>query len=190
MAGKRKTARKAGRKKKKQQTPGWVWLFTGLAIGLSIAAAIYIQDRGGASAVVKKASEALPERKSEPRQSAKKAEKKKGVEFTFYDDLPNNEVIIPEEDFEVRRNQPETEIQAPGSYILQVGSFSSSGDAEWLKANLALMGLPAHIQKVSVDSRNYHRVRIGPVNDLDELNRTRAQLIEADIQAMIIRVDN
>jgi len=177
--------RKAGRKKKKQQTPGWVWLLTGLAIGLTIAAAIYVQDRGGAVAVVRKATKqpATTEATPGPGDS-----QDAGIEFTFYRDLPNNELIIPEEDLDVRRSSPEREVVAPGAYILQVGSFSSNKDADRMKARLALMGLQAGIQKVSVDNRTYHRVRIGPINDLNELNRTRAQLGQSDIQAMIIRV--
>jgi len=176
--------RKAGRKKKKQQTPGWVWLFTGLSIGLAIAAAIYVQDRGGAVAVVKKAAKPLTEK---TQKAAKEPEKDK-VEFTFYNDLPNSEIIIPEEDLEARRDTPAKEVQAPGAYILQAGSFTSHKDADSMKAKLALMGLVAQIQKVSVDNRSYHRVRIGPITSLTELNRNRAQLQDAGIQSMLIRV--
>jgi len=178
------TKRKAGRKKKKQQTPGWVWLFAGLSIGLAIAAAVYIQDRGGAAAIVKSAGKPVSKSKTE----APAKQKKDPYDFTFYRDLPNSEIIIPEEDLDARRDAPAREVQAPGTYILQAGSFSNYKDADSMKAKLALMGLIAHIQKVSVDSRNYHRVRIGPITSLSELNRNRAQLHEAGIQTMIIRV--
>ena len=44
------------------------------------------------------------------------------------------------------------------------------------------------MQKVSVDTETWHRVRIGPITNLDELNRLRARLREADINALVIRV--
>jgi len=46
------------------------------------------------------------------------------------------------------------------SYVLQVGSFRSTSDAEKLKAQLALLGIQTSIQTVTIDSgQTYHRVR-------------------------------
>jgi cell division protein FtsN len=39
-----------------------------------------------------------------------------------------------------------------------------------------------------VDTDVWHRVRIGPINNLDELNRVRKQLEAADVDALLIRV--
>jgi cell division protein FtsN len=36
----------------------------------------------------------------------------------------------------------------------------------------------------------FHRVRIGPVSDLEALNRTRARLRAADIDVVVIRVSD
>ena len=33
-----------------------------------------------------------------------------------------------------------------------------------------MQGIESHIQRVSIDDRTYHRVRIGPIDDLEELN--------------------
>jgi cell division protein FtsN len=41
---------------------------------------------------------------------------------------------------------------------------------------------------VAIDNDVFHRVRIGPLSDLDALNRTRAALQRADIEAVVIRV--
>jgi cell division protein FtsN len=39
-----------------------------------------------------------------------------------------------------------------------------------------------------VDADVWHRVRIGPVSNLDELNKLRRQLQAADVDALVIRV--
>jgi cell division protein FtsN len=44
------------------------------------------------------------------------------------------------------------------------------------------------VQRVAVDDDVWHRVRIGPISDLTELNRLRARLRAADLDAMLIRV--
>jgi cell division protein FtsN len=46
----------------------------------------------------------------------------------------------------------------------------------------------AKVQRVAVDTDVWHRVRIGPINNLDELNRVRKQLEAADVDALLIRV--
>ncbi len=55
-------------------------------------------------------------------------------------------------------------------------------------ANLALLGVESRLQRVSVDDDVYHRVRIGPTSDLDELNAVRRQLWDAEIEVMLIKV--
>jgi len=37
--------RRPARRKKQQEYPGWVWMVFGLAIGLSVAFAVYVKDR-------------------------------------------------------------------------------------------------------------------------------------------------
>jgi cell division protein FtsN len=44
------------------------------------------------------------------------------------------------------------------------------------------------VQKVTVDADTWHRVRIGPITDLNQLNRLRTRLRQADIDALVIRV--
>ena len=41
---------------------------------------------------------------------------------------------------------------------------------------------------IAIDADVFHRVRVGPINDLEALNRTRARLRAADIDAVVIRV--
>ena len=76
----------------------------------------------------------------------------------------------------------------PGVYVLQAGSFSTHGDADRRRAELALHGIESSIQRVTIDDRTYHRVRIGPTDDLDELNLLRSRLRAAEIDVLRIRL--
>ena len=44
------------------------------------------------------------------------------------------------------------------------------------------------IQKVTVDKDTWHRVRIGPLKNLEALEETRGKLRAAQIDALVIRV--
>jgi len=57
-----------------------------------------------------------------------------------------------------------------------------------VRAQLALQGIEATVQRVAVDSDVWHRVRIGPITRLDQLNKLRKQLQAADVDALVIRV--
>jgi cell division protein FtsN len=71
---------------------------------------------------------------------------------------------------------------------LQVGSYKNFVDADRVRAKLALQGVDAKVQKVSIDNDTWHRIRIGPISNLDELNRLRGILHKADVDALVIRV--
>ena len=53
---------------------------------------------------------------------------------------------------------------------------------------LALQGVESKVQKVTVDNDTWHRIRIGPISKLDELNRLRQILRKADVDVLVIRV--
>jgi cell division protein FtsN len=109
--------------------------------------------------------------------------------YDFYQMLPNFEVVVPEKDKEVKRNLPgAAKIERPGVYVLQAGSYRNQSDAERVRAQLALQGIDAKVQRVAVDADVWHRVRVGPITQLDELNKLRKQLQAADIDALVIRV--
>ena len=108
--------------------------------------------------------------------------------FTFYDMLPKFEVIIPEEEPDVKPDRVLEAVQEPGIYVLQAGSFTEPADADRRRAELALQGIESRVQRVSIDDKTYHRVRIGPIADLDELNRIRGQLRQARIDVLRIRL--
>ena len=79
-------------------------------------------------------------------------------------------------------------IVEPGLYVLQAGSFTRHADADRRRAELALHGIESQIQRVMIDDKTYHRVRIGPTDDLDELNLLRSRLRAAQIDVLRIRL--
>ncbi len=73
-------------------------------------------------------------------------------------------------------------------YFLQVGSFQKAADADNLKAKLALTGLDASVQEVSIpDKGTMHRVRVGPFRDPEEMNRARGLLAQGGVQGTVIK---
>jgi cell division protein FtsN len=108
--------------------------------------------------------------------------------FTFYDMLPNFEVIIPEQEPDVAADVEPQAVVEPGLYVLQAGSFSAYADADRRRAELGLHGIESQIQRVTIDDKTYHRVRIGPTSDLGELNVLRSRLRSAQIDVLRIRL--
>ncbi len=76
---------------------------------------------------------------------------------------------------------------AGGGYLLQVGAFPNAGDAEALKARLALQGFVANVQTVDVNGQAYHRVRLGPFRSATELEAVKQRLAAAGIRAIALK---
>jgi cell division protein FtsN len=75
------------------------------------------------------------------------------------------------------------------SYLLQVASFRSQSDADRVKAQLALLGLHAQIQQVTINNKDtYHRVRVGPYRGKQALNQARALLSSNGFQSVPVRL--
>jgi cell division protein FtsN len=109
--------------------------------------------------------------------------------YDFYQMLPNFEVVVPEKEKDVKRDLPATaKIERPGVYVLQAGSYRNEADADRVAQQLAKEGIDAKVQRVAVDTDVWHRVRIGPITKLDELNKLRKHLQAAEVDAIVIRV--
>lgn len=200
------------RKRSSDEAPGWVWMLFGLGIGLIIALGVYLNTRtdhvvatnmptapvaaqpqpqpqpttpepeaatADAPAVENSAAESVP---------ADDGGKEDSYLFGFYEMLPDFEVVIHEVETPAPRAEDLVEIADPGVYVVQAGSFMAAADAEAQRARLALLGIESRLQRVSIDDRTFHRVRVGPIQDLDELNSIRARLLEGGIDSMIMRM--
>lgn len=189
MAKRRK--RRSGSTANRDVYPGWLWMLFGLAIGLSVAFAVHMQDRRPVVRTVTAPEPASLQSSIDDNgevETAAPAESREESRFSFYDMLPNFEVVIPEQEPDVKADTTPQAVEEPGIYVLQAGSFSTLGDADRRRAELAMQGITSTIQRVSIDDRTYHRVRIGPINDLDELNLLRSRLREARIDVLRIRL--
>jgi cell division protein FtsN len=172
----------------------------GLAIGLSVAFAVYVKDREPAataaqphparlpSAVDRNGEAAIPA--SATAEPEPQPQPEKEPRFTFYTLLPDMEVVVSGAEPPAAADKRAEAVVEPGVYVLQAGSFSTNADADRRRAELALQGIESHIQRVKVNDRNYHRVYIGPTEDLDELNLLRSRLRAAKIDVLRIRLSD
>jgi cell division protein FtsN len=188
---KRRRAPKRARTAKRQGTPGWMWMLFGLAIGLSVAAAIWLNDRGVPPAPP--AATAQPERTASaaappPARRQAPSQPPPETRYDFYKMLPNSEfVVAPELSSERANPAPEIVPATPGTYLLQAGSFTSREDAERMQATLALLGMQPRIEPHTDGGQTYHRVRIGPLTDPQRLDDYRRRLRQERIDFLVMR---
>jgi len=73
-------------------------------------------------------------------------------------------------------------------FWLQAGSFAGASDAENLKARLALAGWEAEVQTATLsDKAVRYRVRLGPYDNTDELNRVKGELGKRGFDVAVIK---
>jgi cell division protein FtsN len=105
--------------------------------------------------------------------------------FEFYEMLPGNEEPVTEIELQKAAEQP----LLKDKYYLQVGSFKDTGDAENLKAKIAMLGMEAYIQSADLSEKGmWHRVRVGPFTKIDAIKKTRSSLLQSGIKANLIKV--
>jgi len=108
--------------------------------------------------------------------------------YDFFTVLPEIEVVVPNREIEQRaRDNPEQPATpSGGNYLIQAGSFRSAEDAEALKARLAMHGMVARIQSVSVNGDNWHRVRLGPYETARAADSARRELSEKGFETIVL----
>ena len=186
--------------------PGWIWLLGGLFIGLFIALLFYIATATGTSPnnsisdsvnnLIDKFKDTREVRKTEKQAPPPPSETKDKPKFDFYTILPELEVVIPDHelaDKQKTRADDKTVATKPDQtgdvrYMIQAGSFRNLEQADRLKARLALHGIEASIQTVKINNNDtWHRVRVGPMQDLNTLNQTRKRLHDNGIATMVVK---
>ena len=188
---KRRSAKRKSRSKKQSEYPGWVWMLFGLAIGLSVAFAIYVKDREPPQVAANSPEPASMQSSIDENgevATGEEPQERPKERFDFYKMLPAFEIDVDDVGESTDDSAEPQAIEEPGTYILQAGSFSTPEDADRRRAELALHGIESYVQRARVNSRNYHRVYIGPIDDLDDLNVTRSRLRAAKIDVMRIRI--
>ncbi len=176
------------RRPRKQATPGWVWLLTGLSLGLVVALLVHLRHTSSAPPAEPVAARAVQPASQQADETAE-LEPTPESGFDFYTMLPGLEVVVPAEEARDRGAGPAapTPELAPGRYWIQAGSFRRYQDADRRKAELALLGLASSIQAVTLDGQTWHRVRIGPLPDAAQADATRRRLAASGIGALAVR---
>ena len=196
MNAKRKqvSSRRGAKKKTSGGIPAWFWLLGGILIGLGIAVVLmfrgYLPElkQHMLSDDVKTTSTTEPALVEEKSIEASKPKKPR---YDFFTVLPEMEVVVPDQELS-RKAKPAPDTASANtqdSYILQVGSFRNNADAEQMKARLALLGSVANIQTVTVNSKTWHRVRIGPFKGARKADEMRRMLSDNQIDTLVMKTN-
>jgi len=165
----------------------------GALVGIILAgsATVFIMNARQHEAAAREKNEAPrpdPRRKA-PTDPEATATATAGEKYDFYEMLPKFEVVVPEKDKDVKSDvATAAKVERQGVYVLQAGSYRNEADADRVRQQLSMQGIDAKVQGVAVDADVWHRVRIGPITNLDQLNKLRKQLQAADVDALVIRV--
>ena len=182
---------RGGGRKRRDGPPPWAWAAAGLAVGLFVALLVYLHGRepettSPVSAVAPAERDTRDVRKRETREIPPPPKPR----FDFYTILPEMEVMVPEQEITGRPREGVPQVEQPGIYILQAGSFRAFEQADRFRAELALLGLETSIQTVTINGREtWHRVRVGPFDDLARLNDVRSRLKQNGIDAILLKVE-
>lgn len=166
-----KHARKGNRGN--SQVPTWVWFLTGFVSGFFVAFLFYLDGFVSSDPDANLAS-TFPEINVSKDQIDE-------MEFDFYEIFPKAEVPIVEE---FTKDGNKVRIEDPIAYLLQAGSFQKKDDADKLRVRLLLLGLDVFSREVKVEGKKWHRVLVGPMDSLVELNRSRQLLAREQIKTL------
>jgi len=180
-------------KKTSKGSPFFSGLLVGLLLGVGISVVLAIFITGGKTPFENKVTPAAVIEGDSPAEipaavpdaPAETAEKPR---FDFYTILPGSETQVTER--QIQQKQAET-VKVAETYFLQVGAFQTEQEADNMKAKLALQGMEAIVQTAEIPEKGtWHRVRVGPFSDINQINRARAQLLDNGFTADLIKVDN
>lgn len=185
--------RAGSKKKSKGNSNCTVWFFGGAIAGAFVVGLLWLKLGANlGDAQVPGVTQPKPTQPSHKQETPKPT-------FEFYTILPEMEVVIPDEELMAPEpsgsgngmgpETPEPTHTDATAYILQMGSFRKYQDADRMKARLALIGIEAEIQKVSINNRDtFHRVRSGPYPGQRQLNAVRRLAKENNIATLVIKL--
>ena len=186
---------------------------SGLSIGLLVAFIVFLRYQLVEPGAV--GNIATPAKDSQVQTDEQQPE----LKFTFYDTLRNKKVNISEwvadekkkwegdDDKKIDETRERDERQESDEnqgqlaerkrdvkddvfgYILQAGSFRDFSSADQVKAELALLGIFADIQRVMLNGQDVrHRVRLGPYKSIDEMKEISSRLEDNQIEFMLLEL--
>ncbi len=181
-------------------SPFFSGLLIGLlvGVGLSLAVTMYIKgsdspfnDKKVISNNSEMLSEKLPKQKIATESALptdenpdETAQNKANNQFDFYTILPETESTVTEQ--EVKESSLTVK---KDNYFLQIGAFQDEADADNMKAKLALQGFEAVVQTATIPEKGvWHRVRVGPLSDINQINKIRGELTTGGFNTDLIKV--
>lgn len=186
-------------------SPFIVGLLVGLLVGVGVTVALTMFIKGSENPFTDKQFNRTEEANSIEKQIAENAQKnakkdaqtsgevvatetveapaKPENQFDFYTILPDTESTVTEQEVK------DSALIKKDSYFIQVGAFPDETDADNMKAKLALQGFEAVVQTATIPEKGvWHRVRVGPLNDIEQINKTRSDLTTAGFNTDLIKV--
>jgi cell division protein FtsN len=212
MAAKR-NGKQAYRENERQSWPAWVWLGLGVLLGLTLSAIMLIKQwapmlnrknlpQPNAEATApKETDQAVADDAGKKPAPPKKT-------YDFYSVLPEMEVVIPDAELsakakaeQLRQQQAMAQSQSPNAsnpapsaptdagmhYFLQAGSYPDPKAADEAKAKLALLGIVAKVQPITINGKTWNRVRVGPYASASELEAVKKTLADSGINAIALK---
>lgn len=180
-----------------RQVPGWVWLFSGIVTGLFIAFLVHLAQLQRENPPAEHPTADDSQRQPDTEQPPQDGEK--GPQFDFYAVLPDMEVIVPEGEKERSADDSPAEDGDDADrqdlshrhdehFLLQAGSFGQAEDADRRRAELTLQGYNVRIQQAEMDDgRRFHRVMVGPFDNINTMHKAQDKLANAGIDTLPIR---
>jgi len=177
-------ARRNTRNQAQQKSLPWGPMLISFLVGLFVMFLVHLNDN------------VAPE-KSTNTAKAPSEKKSKSVEptFEFYSLLPEMEEVVerPKQAIVTSPTQTTAKEQSKNNkeavrYLLQVGSFRKSTDADAYKAKLAFLGIESKVQTVTIDNKDtWHRVQVGPIIGRKKADAVKSQLQKNKIDSLLVR---
>lgn len=175
-------------------SPFLVGLLIGLLLGVGLSVGVtlmingsespFTSKKGAAAVVVDNAQD--KDTSAIPKPEAPASNDK--PRFDFYTILPGSESPVTEQEIKKQQEKP-AEDKPKENYFLQVGAFQTEQEADNMKAKLALLGMEAVVQTANIPDKGvWHRVRVGPFVDLNQIDKARGELAGNGFKADLIKI--
>lgn len=211
-----KRGKQATRGNAQKSLPAWVLIGIGVLMGLALSVVVLFKDwmpslrkhnqpQPNADATAAHESEpGVADEAGKPKDKTAPAIPRQT--YDFYSVLPEMEVVIPDAELSAKaraeaakQQQAAAQAQSQATnampaisdsgahYLLQAGSFPDPKEADTLKAKLALLGITAKVQQVTVNGKTWNRVRLGPYPSASALEIAKKTLTDNGINAIAMK---
>ncbi len=199
-----KRNKQAYRERDQHAWPAWAWLGLGVLLGLALSAIVLVKDW---APMLRRQDLPQPNAQATaPKQADQGVADDAGAQparprktYDFYSVLPEMEVVIPDAELsakakaerqrqEAEKNSANQAAPPPstsgGSYVLLAGSYGDPRAADEAKAKLALLGIVAKVQKITINGKVWNRVMVGPYSNASQTEATKQILASNGVKAI------